>query len=124
MPKPEVDRSILKGEAVEVFCAAIKSDHTRDPYERRLLQFLNYVGMTPDKLVSAAMTNPSHIEKRILSFISLQKKRVSNKEITGAAVSNFLKAIRLLLEMNDVNLNWEKIRRCGLYLESQLRLIC
>lgn len=111
MPQPKVDRSILKGQAVEIFRSAIKSDHTRDPYERRLLQFLNYVCMSPDKLVSTARKNPSQIEKKILSFILLQKKRVSNKEITGATVSNFLKAIRLLLEMNDVNLNWKKIRR-------------
>jgi integrase len=111
VPQPKVDRSILQGEAVEIFRAAIKSDHTRDPYERRLLQFLNFVGMTPDKLVSISKRNPSHMEKKILSFISLQKKRVSNKEITAATVSNFLKAIRLLLEMNDVNLNWKKIRR-------------
>jgi integrase len=102
---------MLKGGAVEIFRAAIKSDHTRDPYERRLLQFLNYVDMTPDKLVSIAKRNPPQIEKKILSFILLQKKRVSNKEITGATVSNFLKAIRLLLEMNDANLNWKKIRR-------------
>ena len=59
----------------------------------------------------SAKKNPSQIEKRILSFILLQKKRVSNKEITGATVSNFLKAIRLLLEMNDISLNWKKIRR-------------
>jgi hypothetical protein len=37
--------------------------------------------------------------------------RVENQEITGATVSNFLKAVRLLLEMNDVSLNWKKIRR-------------
>ena len=112
MPQPKVDRSILNGEAVEMFRAGIKSDHTRDPYERRLLQFLNYVGMTPDKLVSTAKKNPSQIEKKILSFILLQKRRVTNKEITGSTVSNFLKAIRLLLEMNDATaFNWKKIRR-------------
>ena len=54
MPQRKVDRSLLKGEAVEIFRSAIGSDHTRDPYERRLLQFLNYVGITPDKIVSIA----------------------------------------------------------------------
>jgi hypothetical protein len=38
MQQPKVDRSVLK-EAVEMFGAGIKSDHTRDPYERRLLKF-------------------------------------------------------------------------------------
>ena len=65
----------------------------------------------PDEFVSLAKRDPSSVEKKVMSFISAQKKRVDDKEITGATVSNFLKAIRLLLEMNDVNLNWKKIRR-------------
>jgi hypothetical protein len=35
-----VDRSILQGESIELFRAAIKSPATRDPYERRLIHFL------------------------------------------------------------------------------------
>ena len=42
----------------------------------------------------------------------LQKKRVSDKEIAGSTVSNFLNAIKLLLGMNDAtSLNWKKIKR-------------
>ena len=106
-----LDRSILQGDSIELFRAAIKSPWTRDPYERRLINFLNQVSLTPDEFVSLAKRDPSSVEKKVMSFISVQKKRVENKEITGATVSNFLKAIRLLLEMSDVNLNWKKIRR-------------
>ena len=55
--------------------------------------------------------DPSLVERKIMTFIGLQKARVEKNEITGATVSNFLKAVRLLLEMNDVSLNWKKIRR-------------
>src|ERR687894_188850 len=60
---------------------------------------------------STNLIDPSSVEKKVMSFISVQKKRVENKEITGATLSSFLKAIRLLLEMSEVNLNWKKIRR-------------
>jgi integrase len=106
-----LDRSILQGECVELFRAAIKSPWTRDPYERRLINFLNHVNMSPAEFVSLAKNDPSSVEKKLIAFISDQKRRVENQEITGATVSNFLKAIRLLLEMNDVSLNWKKIRR-------------
>lgn len=106
-----LDRSILQGESVELFRAAIKSPWTRDPYERRLINFLNHVNMSPDEFVSLAKKDPASVEKRLITFISVQKRRVENQQITGATVSNFLKAIRLLLEMNDAYLNWKKIRR-------------
>jgi len=111
VPRQVLDRSILEGESIELFRQAIKSPYTRDPYERRLINFLKFVNLLPDEFVTLAKKDPSGIEKKIISYISIQKKRVENGEITGATVSNFLKAIKLLLEMNDVYLNWKKIKR-------------
>ena len=95
----------------ELFRAAIKSPATRDPYERRLLNFLDYVKLSPDDFVTLGRNQPAVVEKKVMSFIALQKARVEKGEITGATVNNFLKAVRLLLEMNDISLNWLKIRR-------------
>jgi integrase len=106
-----VDRSLLQGECIQLFRAAIKSQYTRDPYERRLIGFLRYLGLSPGQFVSIAKRDASLVEKKIISFIQIQDLRVANAEITGATVSNSLKAVRLLLEMNDVYLNWKKIRR-------------
>ena len=89
----------------------MKSPYTRDPYERRLITFLKYVDLSPDEFVALGKKDPTSIEKKVMSFIGAQKARVEKGEITGATISNFLKAIRLLLEMNDVSLNWKKIRR-------------
>jgi len=47
-----LDRSALETEVVQIFNAAIKSPVTRDVYERRLLNFLNHMKMTPDEFVS------------------------------------------------------------------------
>ena len=96
VPRQVLDRSILEGESIELFRQAIKSPYTRDPYERRLINFLKFVNLLPDEFVTLAKKDPSGIEKKIISYISIQKKRVENGEITGATVSNFLKAIKLL----------------------------
>lgn len=111
MAGKSVDRSILQGESIELFRAAIKSPATRDPYERRLIHFLNIMMLAPDDFVAAAKKNSASIEKQIISFISKQNSRAERGEITTATVGNCLKAVRLLLEMNDVSLNWKKIRR-------------
>ncbi len=111
MRKNAVDRSVLKGEAYENFRQAIKSPWTRDPYERRLIRFLDLQKQTPDGFVAMARKDPGSAEKAIIKFIVDEKDRVEKKEITGATVGGTLKAIRLLLEMNDALLNWKKIRR-------------
>ena len=61
--------------------------------------------------MAAAKKNSFFIGKQIISFISKQNSSAEKGEITTATVGNCLKAIRLLLEMNDVSLNWKKIRR-------------
>jgi hypothetical protein len=40
MAAKTVDKSSLQGQSVELFRAAIKSQATHDPYERRLIGFL------------------------------------------------------------------------------------
>ena len=111
MPGKSLDRSTLKGECIELFRAAIRSPSTMDPYERRLMSFLNHVNLTPDEFVNLEKKNPSAVEKKLMSFIGFQKARIGKGEITGGTVSNLLKAVRLLLEMNDISLNWKKIKR-------------
>jgi integrase len=65
----------------------------------------------PDRFVAIAKKKPYSVEKMIISFISTQNSRAEKGEITTATVGNCLKSVRLLLEMNDVSLNWKKIRR-------------
>ncbi|MDQ6667773.1 MAG: site-specific integrase, partial [Thermoproteota archaeon] len=67
--------------------------------------------MTPDEFVEKGKIDPVSAEKDIISFVSTENARCEKGEITAATVGNALKAIRLLLEMNDVSLNWKKIRR-------------
>jgi hypothetical protein len=48
----------------------------------------------------------------VLRFAQAQKERVGNEEISPATLRNYIKAVKLFCEMNDiVGLNWKKIRR-------------
>ncbi|MGI0013450.1 MAG: tyrosine-type recombinase/integrase [Nitrososphaera sp.] len=106
-----VDRSLLVGESFKLFKSAIRSAATRDPYERRLAYFLGCVKENSDSFVIEAKQHVGRAEKAVLDFISTEKERVDRKEIAPGTITNGLKAARLLLEMNDVSLNWKKIRR-------------
>jgi hypothetical protein len=86
-----LDRSSLQGECIELFRAAMKSPYTRDPYERRLINFLYHVNLTPDEFVTLGRKEPLVVEKKVMSFIATQKARIEKKEITGATISNFLR---------------------------------
>jgi len=107
-----VNRSILEGECIAVFRAAIRSKYTLDPYERRLIAFLSDVGMRCDEFVGLGKTNPAAVEKMIIDFVLKEKHRLKQGSIASSTISNKLKPIKLLLEMNDaVGLNWKKIKR-------------
>lgn len=49
--------------------------------------------------------------RSIISFLHTQKERVDRKEITGSTIRNYIKAIKLFTEMNDISVSWKKITR-------------
>jgi hypothetical protein len=63
LTRKPVDRSILSGESIILFKAAIRNAITRDPYERRLIAFLNTIGMDPDSFVDLARKKPRVAKK-------------------------------------------------------------
>jgi integrase len=108
----KVDRSLLQGESVEQFRAALTNPATRDSFERSLVRFLKSVKMTPDEFVIEAKSQSGRIEKILISFISAQNDRVQKGEITAGTISNTIKPVKILLEMNDATtINWKKIKR-------------
>jgi hypothetical protein len=77
-----VDRTFLQGQSVELFRAAIKSQATRDPYERRLIGFLKRRdAKSPDAFVEFARNNPTLAENKIIAFLSSERARADRGEI-------------------------------------------
>ena len=49
--------------------------------------------------------------RAIINFLQVQKDRVDRREITGSTVRNYVKAIKLFTEMNDIFISWKRITR-------------
>ena len=82
-----LDRSLLHGESIEQFRAAIRNVATRDPYERRLVRFLVKLGrVTPDEFVAEAKSRPDVVEKRIISYFSAENCWSEKGEITAVSL--------------------------------------
>ena len=77
-----VDRTFLKGQSVDLFRAAIKSQATRDPYERRLIGFLKKMdAVSPDAFVGFAKSNPVLAENKIIAFLSSERARADSGDL-------------------------------------------
>ena len=92
---------VLQNEAYSNFVNSINSDQTRKIYEYSLSQFLKYCNKDLD------------------SFLRLPQQELSNfiinylveKKISRQYKLVIFSAIKLACEMNDVILNWKKLRR-------------
>lgn len=110
--RKRTDKSALEGASIVAFREAIKSEVTKEVYERRLVHFLGWSHMTADELVLKAKKEPAKTQDLILGYMLMQKERTRRNEISPNTLSNFRKPIRLLLEMNDaLAINWKKIGR-------------
>jgi integrase len=55
--------------------------------------------------------DPELLQSYIIRFIDSQKERILNNEITESTLGNYIKAIKLFCSINDLNINWTRIRR-------------
>jgi len=46
-----------------------------------------------------------------LKFVLFHKERIHKKEISGATLINYLKAIKVFSEIPGLSINWKKITR-------------
>ncbi|HEY7082186.1 MAG TPA: hypothetical protein VH500_21050 [Nitrososphaeraceae archaeon] len=55
--------------------------------------------------------NAQWAEVELMRFIMFQRERVESREIVGSTIRNYIKATKLFCQMNDLVLNWDKVRR-------------
>jgi hypothetical protein len=100
-----------------MFKYSIRSEITRKYYERRIKKFFDFI----------AFSERSQLEKRcnlfaqkgkddakwamtaVVRFLQFQKERVERGEITAATLSNFVKSLKLFLEMCEIQITWKSI---------------
>ncbi len=101
-----------------MFLHAMKSPVTRTKYSRRLEMFFDFLKLPGETIDGKCLTfanngrnNVNWVFSNILKFVLFHKERIHKKEISGATLINYLKAIKLFCEMSDISINWKKITR-------------
>ena len=100
-----------------IFMYALKSTESRRQYPRRFKMFLDYLKLEgaldkqARKFLSTARTDLQWVEENFMQFIDFQKERVKRGDISESTISNYYKATKLFCEMNNLTLNWKRIRR-------------
>jgi hypothetical protein len=108
-------RSASISDAYSLFLFAMNSPVTRDRYTTRLRRFFSFIGIKGEVeeqcriFIEKVNKDNEFALRSIISFLHTQKERVDRKEITGS--TNYIKAIKLFTEMNDISISWKKITR-------------
>lgn len=106
------------------FLYALRAPESIRRYPRRLkvlLDFLTEKGALESthldqqckEFLIRSKENPGWANKRLMEFVLFQKSRVESGEIVSATIRNYIKATKLLLEMNsDIPLvNWKRVTK-------------
>jgi hypothetical protein len=100
-----------------MFLYAMKAPMTRKKYRGRLVKFFDFIelqGLIEERLrvfAERAKKDLDWVFVNILRFAQVQKERVEKGEISPATFRNYIKAVKLFCEMNDVTITWKKITR-------------
>ncbi len=112
------DDNYVRIDPYSLFLHAMKSSVTKKKYSRRLEMFFDFIKMPGENLeercltfVNSGKNNVNWVFTNILKFVLSYKERIDKKEISGATLINYLKAIKLFCEMSDISINWKKITR-------------
>jgi hypothetical protein len=112
------DENNVRIDPYSLFLHAMKSPVTKKKYSRRLEMFFEFLKIPGESLEEKCLTFVNNgknivnwIFTNILKFVLFHKQRIDKKEISGATLINYLKAIKLFCEMSDISINWKKITR-------------
>jgi hypothetical protein len=101
------------------FIYALKSKDVKRQYPVMLSRFLNFIDSQGDSLeekceslyqFARSIDNRRLLESELMRYISFQESRIARKEISSGTLRNYIKAIKLFFTMNDILVNWDKIK--------------
>ena len=112
-------RQITQKDAYGAFEYALRAEETKRQWPRRLDVFLTYLQLEgkdvkerTNRLYDLIQNEgTSWLELHLIDFISFQKQRVINKEITDTTINNYIKPIKTFCDMNNILINWKYIRK-------------
>ncbi|MDN5846441.1 MAG: hypothetical protein L0H53_09225 [Candidatus Nitrosocosmicus sp.] len=80
----------------------------------RFLNFLNLEGSMEQKctqLLKLAKNDPNLLQSHPMRYCSDQKRRIEIGEISEETMRNYIKAVKLFCEMNEISIFWKKITK-------------
>lgn len=107
-----------------MFMYALKAPESKRQYPKRLKVFLDFLTSKNElscsdledqciEFKTKSQTNPKWANSKLMDFVLYQKERVYKNQIVYATIRNYLKTVKLFLEMNsDVPIvNWKRITK-------------
>lgn len=99
------------------FKYALKSKDVQRQYPSLLNRFLDFIQLRGDmeekcnQLFKVAKEDSSLLQSYLIKYCIFQKERINKNEISEGTLRNYLKAVKLFFEMNDIVLPWKKITK-------------
>jgi len=93
---------------IQRFDEAIKSEHTKRPYQYYLSQFFKHAKTTPDQITKFDI---KRIDELVFNYLVHLKLRVERGDLNPNSINTMFAPIQLFLEQNDIALNWKKLKR-------------
>jgi hypothetical protein len=106
-----------KSDPLSEFMYGLKATETKRQWPRRLKMFFDFLKIegNPDHqakyFVNKAREDPQWAQDSFIRYVSFQNCRVKAGKISPSTVPNYFKPAKLFCEMNEISLNWKKIRR-------------
>lgn len=99
------------------FIYALKSKDVIRQYPSLLDKFFEFLGFQGDReskcrqLCALGKRDISLLQSYLIKYCIHEKDRVNKREISEGTLRNYLKPIKLFLEMNDIVVPWKKVTR-------------
>jgi integrase len=102
-----------------LYLYAMKSPITRQKYQKRLEKFFDFLELKGNTIEEKSISfiklskekDNTWVFNMVLKFMQTLLERFDKKEITGSTIRNYLKSIKLFLEIADIQIAWKKISR-------------
>ncbi|NOJ29714.1 MAG: hypothetical protein DA328_06045, partial [Nitrososphaeraceae archaeon] len=110
---------IVESTPYQNFLYALKSKDVKRQYPIMLTRFLDFANIDGIDIEAKCKTfcnfaknveNHQAVESEIMRYINFHENRVKKKEIASGTLRNYVKAVKLFFTMNDILVNWGKIK--------------
>ncbi|HXT84963.1 MAG TPA: hypothetical protein VN704_11660 [Verrucomicrobiae bacterium] len=97
----------------------MKSKDVKRQYPTMLSRFLKFINMYGESIeeqcvslceFASSIDNRKALESELMRYIHFHENRIAQKEISSGTLRNYIKAIKLFFVMNDILVNWDKIK--------------